>query len=129
MVFSGHRCIKRSMSKNNVRKGRIYEQTAGRYLEQEGLEILRYNYRCPFGEIDIIAREKDILVFCEVKYRFDTRRGNPLEAVDARKQKKVFYTAMHYMAEKGKAEVPCRFDVIGIQGREICHIRNAFEGK
>lgn len=129
MVFSGYRYTEGSMSENNVRKGRMYEQAAGCYLEQEGLEILQYNYRCPFGEIDIIAREKETLVFCEVKYRFDKRRGSPLEAVGVHKQRKIFYTAMHYMAEKGKAEVPCRFDVIGIQGRKICHIRGAFEGK
>ena len=53
------------MARDNVRKGREYEKRAGRYLEQEGLKILEYNYRCALGEIDIVAREEETLVFCE----------------------------------------------------------------
>lgn len=116
------------MARDNVRKGREYEKRAGRYLEQEGLKILEYNYRCALGEIDIVAREEETLVFCEVKYRTDIRKGTPLEAVDSRKQRRLFLSAMHYMMKAGLTEVPCRFDVIGIQGDKLQHIRNAFEG-
>ena len=55
--------------KNNRETGSHYERLAGAYLEQEGYEILEYNYRCKTGEIDIIAKEAGYLVFCEVKYR------------------------------------------------------------
>ena len=115
------------MAKDNVRKGREYEKRAGWYLEQEGLKILEYNYRCALGEIDIVAREEETLVFCEVKYRTDTRKGTPLEAVDSRKQRRLFLSAMHYMMKAGLTEVPCRFDVIGIMNDEICLVKNAFE--
>lgn len=54
----------------------------GAYLEQEGYEILEYNYRCKTGEIDIIAREAGYLVFCEVKYRSSDKKGHPAEAVN-----------------------------------------------
>lgn len=57
------------MENNRRRTGARYEQTAGRYLETKGYQILEYNYRCRRGEIDIIARDQECLVFCEVKYR------------------------------------------------------------
>ena len=55
-------------------------------------------------------------MFCEVKYRADERKGSPLEAVDARKQQKIFRTAMYYLTEQQLEDVPCRFDVVGIEG-------------
>ena len=72
--------------KNNRKTGGNYEQAAGFYLEQHGYQILQYNYRCRIGEIDIVAKEGENLVFCEVKYRTGPGKGSPLEAVDARKQ-------------------------------------------
>ena len=68
--------------KNNRETGNYYERLAGAYLEQEGYEILEYNYRCKTGEIDIIAREAGYLVFCEVKYRASDKKGHPAEAVN-----------------------------------------------
>ena len=80
------------------------------------------------GEIDIVAKDGEYLVFCEVKYRSDAQKGSPLEAVDARKQKAIFRCALFYLTEKHLGEVPCRFDVIGIEGTRITHIKNAFSG-
>ena len=120
--------------KNKRQTGAYYEQAAGHYLEQLGYEILEYNYRCRSGEIDIVAKDGDYMVFCEVKYRADGRKGNPLEAVDARKQNVIFRCAMYYLTEHHIEDVPCRFDVIGIQGKdgmkgaEITYIKNAFTG-
>ena len=75
---------------NNKRQTGIkYEQAAGFFLEQMGYEILEYNYRCRFGEIDIIAKDGACLVFCEVKYRSGRGKGSPLEAVDYRKQQTI----------------------------------------
>ena len=116
-------------AENNKRAtGEKYERAAGFYLEQLGFQILEYNYRCRIGEIDIVAKDGENLVFCEVKYRADRNRGNPLEAVDARKQKKIFRTAMYYLTEHRLGDVPCRFDVIGIEGTKIQLVKNAFCG-
>ena len=97
-------------------------------LEQHGYQILQYNYRCRIGEIDIVAKEGENLVFCEVKYRTGPGKGSPLEAVDARKQRKIFQAAMYYLTEYHISDVPCRFDVIGIEGTRIQLVKNAFCG-
>lgn len=114
--------------KNKRQTGAKYEQAAGFYLEQQGYEIIEYNYRCRFGEIDIIAKDGSYLVFCEVKYRSCKGKGSPLEAVDARKQRTIFRCAAHYLTGRGNTDVPCRFDVIGIDGTAVTHVKNAFTG-
>lgn len=121
-------------NRNKRQIGAYYEQTAGRYLEQLGYKILEYNYRCRLGEIDIVAKDGEYMVFCEVKYRSDRKRGNPLEAVDFRKQQTIFRCAMFYLTEHGFENIPCRFDVIGIEGEpynvnnKVSYIKNAFTG-
>ena len=114
--------------KSTRQTGTDYERAAGYYLEQLGYEILEYNYRCRAGEIDLIAKDGEYLVFCEVKYRSDGRKGSPLEAVDARKQRTIFRCAAHYLTGRGNTDVPCRFDVIGIDGTAVTHVKNAFTG-
>ena len=113
-------------NRNRRKTGTDYERAAGFYLEQEGWKILEYNYRSRNGEIDIVARDGEYLVFCEVKYRSDGKKGSPLEAVDARKQQRIRRAALYYLTEHGKSDVPCRFDVIGIEGTKVTHIRDAF---
>lgn len=112
---------------NSRKTGSSYEKIAGEYLALHGYEILEYNFRCRRGEIDIIAKDGEYLVFCEVKYRKNGRKGTPLDAITIEKQKKISQTALYYIATKGKGEVPCRFDVIGILGDEIQLIKHAFE--
>ena len=90
----------KKIQKNRRKTGADYEKAAGFYLEQMGYEILQFNYRCRLGEIDLIAKDGAYYVFCEVKYRADERKGSPLEAVDARKQQKIFRTAMYYLTEQ-----------------------------
>ena len=68
------------------------------------------------GEIDIIARDGEYLVFCEVKYRTDRRKGMPSEAVHIRKQQVISRCALYYMTVNGVWGCPCRFDVVGILG-------------
>lgn len=120
---------KRGGKKKNTRQtGTDYEREAGRYLKQLGCEILVYNYRCKAGEIDIVAKDGDTIVFCEVKYRSDRRKGSPLDAVDERKQRTIYRCAMFYLMEHRLQEVPCRFDVIGIEGTAVTHIKDAFTG-
>ena len=120
--------MKRYVKQNNRSVGAVYEQAAGYYLEQNGYELIEYNYRCRDGEIDIIAKDGDCYVFCEVKYRSGRQAGNPLEAVDQRKQKKIFRCALYYTVQHGIEDAQCRFDVIGVEGTEITHIKNAFVG-
>ena len=67
---------------NKRRTGTEYERRAGAYLEERGYEILEYNFRCRMGEIDIIARDGEYLVFCEVKYRLDARSGHPAQLTE-----------------------------------------------
>lgn len=108
--------------------GTAYEKLAGMYLEQQGYEILEYNFRCRMGEIDIIAKDGAYLVFVEVKYRSSSRTGSPLEAVDARKQRIISKVASYYCLMHGCGEgKPCRFDVVAINGEEYSLIKNAFE--
>lgn len=116
----------------NKRKiGTEYEDVAVKYLIDRGYEILEKNYRCKLGEIDIIARHKvgnDIfIVFIEVKYRKDDRIGSPFEAVDYKKQLIIRRVSQHFLVTNGYRVMPrIRYDVIGITGRKIELIENAF---
>lgn len=104
--------------------GKSGEKTAAKFLRKKGYNIAGTNYRCRFGEIDIIAEKDGVMVFVEVKARSSAKFGLGYEAVTADKQAKLIKTAQHYMAENGEA--PARFDVISIDGSEITHIENAF---
>lgn len=115
------------MRTNLREKGRLYEQKAGEYLQKKGYQILEYNFRSRYGEIDIIAKQEDTLVFCEVKYRNEKENRIPFEAVDHWKQRRISQTALYYLSKGGDLETDSRFDVIGIAGEDIIHIENAFE--
>lgn len=115
-----------SMNKRQVGQG--MEGEAIKHLVQNGYKILENNYYTPKGEIDIIAKEGDYLVFLEVKYRKNVRYGYPEEAIDARKQIKIKNTSRYYiMKNKNSYNIPCRYDVVVILGSEIKIIKNAFE--
>lgn len=113
----------------NKRKiGAAYENLAAVYLEKQGYEILERNYRCRSGEIDLIAREKETLVFVEVKYRSSLREGDPLEAVNRKKQRIISRVARYYLLVHPEyLDISCRFDVVGVLEGEIRLLRNAFE--
>lgn len=116
--------------KNNRKTGAGYEKMAGAYLETLGYKIVTYNYRCRMGEIDLIARDGEYLVFVEVKYRTTAVSGYPAEAVDARKQQIIGKCAMHFLMKQGTCDVSCRFDVVAISGaagqEEITLYKDAF---
>jgi putative endonuclease len=111
---------------HNQRLGRFGEDAACAHLTTLGLQIIRRNFRSPDGEIDIIARDGEIIVFIEVKMRSSTRFGSALAAVNARKRSRIRAAAedfLQFYAPKAMA----RFDVLaGNQGRMTLH-RNAFE--
>ena len=110
--------------------GNYGEELVGRYLRRRWYRILERQYRCRFGEIDLIARRGGILCFVEVKTRSSAARGLPREAVDQRKQQRLQKTAALYLAEKG-LDCPVRFDVAEVyleEGRapRIEYLENAF---
>ena len=109
--------------------GKKSEIIAAEFLKQKGYKIIGVNHKNKIGEIDIIAQDKNYLVFVEVKARLSRAFGDPLEAVDYRKQQKIRRVAELYLLMKRKTNVNCRFDVISILGNEnleINHIENAF---
>jgi len=111
----------------NKFQGAKGEYLASKFLKKKKFKILQSNYKNKFGEIDIIAKDKDVLVFVEVKARETLQFGRPAEAVDNRKQQKLRNAATMYLVENKTPEVDCRFDVIEILGEEVIgHIENAF---
>ena len=111
--------------------GREGEGIAERYLKKQGFKLLERNYRCPVGELDLVAIDHKVLVFVEVKTRTNDGSGSPLEAVDRRKQRQIIKTALYFLSQKRLHDRDARFDVIGIsmeRGEPVVeHIRNAFE--
>jgi len=117
---------------NSRELGKWGEERARIYLEEKGYIVVEKNFRCPAGEIDIIARDGEWLVFVEVKTRRSTRYGYPAEAVDFRKQVKYIQTALYYLNRKKLLNSLYRFDIVevkvGKQGNYIInHITNAFQ--
>jgi len=114
---------------NNRNTGRTYEELAVEFLESKGYFIIEKNFQIRQAEIDIIARDKEYIVFVEVKYRSTAGSGHPLEAVSISKQKKICKAALFYMNlnKISPDNTSIRFDVIGILGDEITHIENAFD--
>lgn len=110
-------------------KGKDKEELAAKFLENKGYIIVETNFRVRQAEIDIVAKDGSTIVFVEVKYRSSEKNGNPLEAVDMRKQRQISKAALFYMnTRKIPADtIPIRFDVVGILGEDITHIQNAFD--
>ena len=107
------------------------EKLAAKYLKSLGMKIIRRNYSTVLGEIDIIAREKDTLVFVEVKSRTEGIEGSAEYAVDRKKRYKISKTALWYLNENSIGPVDCRFDVVTVLFSEssaprVNVIKNAF---
>lgn len=119
---------------NRRKVGGSYEEKAAMFLRLQGMEILELNYRNRFGEIDIIARNRDEngksrIVFVEVKYRSSKTCGYALEAVDIHKQRKIVQVAWYYLKMHGYGyNQPVRFDIVTIQDNKIHLYENAFYG-
>ena len=109
--------------------GKRSEIIAAEYLKNKGYKILATNYTNKIGEIDIIAQDKDYIVFVEVKARLSQKFGHPLDAIDEVKQQKIHAVASLYLVEKRKYGKLCRFDaisILGFENPEIRHIIDAF---
>ena len=118
----------------SVSKGAAGEVLAARFLREKGYDILTTNYRCRFGEIDIIAVKKPYIAFVEVKTRNENALYTPREAVTLSKQKRLIQTARLYQQQHPTKHQP-RFDVIEVRtslqspmtALELEHIQNAYE--
>ena len=111
--------------------GRHGEQLAAQHLQASGLEVLDRNWRCPDGEIDIVAREGDILVICEVKTRTSPLFGDPVEAVGPAKAARIHRLAMRWMASHTPNWRDLRFDVVSVLSgpdgaSRVRHLRGGF---
>jgi len=113
--------------------GKKGEEIALRFLKKKGYKIIERNYVCKLGEMDIIAREKDTLVFVEVKTRTSMAFGPPQLAVNSTKQMQLSKVALYFLKEKHLEEVKARFDVVAVllrpRGDEIELIKDAFDLK
>jgi putative endonuclease len=94
-----------------MNSGAAAEALAARFLAARGLTIVERNYRCRGGEIDLIARERDTLVFVEVRLRSGDAFGGARASITAAKRRRLERAASHYLAQVGR-EPPCRFDAI-----------------
>jgi putative endonuclease len=107
--------------------GQAAEDLAARYLMDQGLRLVTRNYRCRFGEIDLILQDGETTVFAEVRMRASQRYGGAAASVTARKQRRLVAAARHYLA--GRRTPSCRFDVVALDSLEpsrIEWIKDAF---
>jgi len=119
------------MTQERLTLGRQGEEAAARYLQRQGMKIVERNLRTPVGEIDLVVKNKRILVFVEVKTRRGSAYGSPGEAVGLRKQRQIVQTAKWYLNDSPHKGLQPRFDVIAITVSgdtfQIEHIPDAFE--
>lgn len=99
---------------SRTRLGRSGERLAAAWLEARGYHIAGQNWRCPYGELDLIAEDRGEVVFVEVKTRRGERMGAPVEAVTRTKRSRLVASALTYLAEHGMEERPYRIDVIAV---------------
>ena len=119
------------MTATTDRLGARGERIAEAYLTDAGLRVLDRNWRCRDGELDLVAREGDALVFCEVKTRRATGYGHPVEAVTVAKQRRLRLLAQRWLSAHEEHAPDLRFDVVGVllRGRGpavVTHLRGAF---
>ena len=94
--------------------GRYGEDVAARHLAEQGIVVLERNWRCDAGEIDIVGRDGQVLVICEVKTRSGIGYGTPIEAVTPRKVARLRRLAARWLAEREVHPAAVRFDVVGV---------------
>ena len=115
----------------HLRRGRLGERIARRHLQRLGLKFLTANFRSARGEIDLVFRDRDCLVFVEVKTRSSEEWTRPAAAVDARKRRLLSQTALDYLRLLDHPEVKIRFDIVEVlltdgAVREVRHLPHTF---
>ena len=112
-----------------MKRGEQAEQVAARYLQHEGLILIERNYRCRFGEIDLVMQDGVTLVFIEVRLRSNEEYGGAAASIDARKQQRIIRTAQQYLSGLSRTP-PCRFDAVLLdetRANRIQWLKNAFD--
>jgi putative endonuclease len=104
-----------------MNRGAAAEGLAARFLAARGLVIVQRNYRCRGGEIDLIVRDGEVLVFVEVRLRRNQAFGTAAESITAAKRRRLRLAARHYLARLGR-EPPCRFDAVLLDALETKNI-------
>jgi len=104
-----------------VNAGAAAETLAAEFLVARGLAVVKRNYRCRGGEIDLIARDREVLVFVEVRLRRNRAFGTAAESITAAKRRRLRLAARHYLARLGR-EPPCRFDAVLLDALETENI-------
>lgn len=112
--------------------GKLAEGIAANYLAKQNIKILKRNFHCRFGEIDLIGLEQDILLFIEVRYRKNEKFLTAIETIDPHKCKRIVITSEYYLSQQKKYQsYLCRYDVITLTGEldtpVIEWIKNAFQ--
>jgi putative endonuclease len=112
--------------------GQCGESVAAEHLRAKNYEIIARNWRCAYGEIDLVARKDELLVFVEVKTRHSNDTESALASISVSKREKLITTVHHYLAELDVTEPLWRFDVIAVAFRQnkisaIDHVENAFD--
>jgi putative endonuclease len=119
------------LTRERLNLGKLGETLAIKKVRSLGYKVIAANYRCPVGELDLVARDGDCLVFIEIKTRRRGALDSAKAAVDGRKQRQVSKAALAYMKSNGYGDVKSRFDVVAVsldQGQpRIEVIKNAFE--
>jgi len=116
---------------NSRKKGSFGESIAVKYLKSKNYTILNTNFYTPYGEIDIVAKDCDFIVFIEVKLRRTKSYGDVLDQITFQKKERIIKSAHYFLAQENQSIVDCRFDFIAIfqesDTYKITHIENAFE--
>jgi putative endonuclease len=107
-------------------QGRRWEQAALAHLRRHGLELVEANFRCKGGEIDLVMREGEALVFVEVRQRADARHGGAAASITPAKTRRLVRAASVYLLRFTRTP-PCRFDVVAVDGGQLAWLRNAIE--
>ena len=103
------------MTEDRKQTGALGEKVAAEHLIKQGYTILQQNYRCPIGEIDIVARDGESLAFVEVRTKRSRQFGTPEESITTTKQTKLIELAESYMQEHGNPDEPWRIDVVAVE--------------
>lgn len=106
--------------------GVLGEQAAAQFLKEKNYVVLHANYQTMLGEIDLIAKQKNVIVFVEVKTRTSTDFGRASEAVNKHKQQKIKQVAQWYLKKHKQLDEMVRFDVVEVYENGFNHIENAF---
>ncbi|MES2770976.1 MAG: YraN family protein [Pseudomonadota bacterium] len=118
-----------SANNNANDSGKAAEILSAQFLERQGLSIVARNFRCRGGEIDLICRDRAVLVFVEVRLRSNARFGGAGASITAHKQRRIILAAEHYLATQSNPECACRFDCIlldALDQQRIEWLKDAF---